>query len=81
MPDSVSFASCAAPAPYILGCDVAKREVVKAADAATRLDAEVASSTTRNETIAFTAWITNRIEAAKVEERFPTLEPGDTIRR
>jgi transposase len=28
MPDPVSFASCAAPAPHILGCDVAKREVV-----------------------------------------------------
>ena len=46
---------------------VAKREVVKAADAATRLDTEVATSATQNETVAFTAWITNRIEAAKVE--------------
>lgn len=28
MPDSVSFTSLAAPVPHILGCDVAKREVV-----------------------------------------------------
>lgn len=49
---------------------VAKRDVVKAADAAARIDSEVTTRTTQNETIAFTSWITNRIEAAKVEELY-----------
>ena len=49
---------------------VAKREVVKAADAATRLDSEVTSRTKQNETIAFTSWIAARTEAAKVEQLY-----------
>ncbi len=49
---------------------VAKREVVKSADAATRIDSEVASLTRKNETIAFTAWIAARTETAKVEQLY-----------
>ncbi len=49
---------------------VAKREVVKEADAATRLDAEVKSRASQNETLAFSAWIAARIEAAKVEQLY-----------
>ncbi len=49
---------------------VAKREVVKAADATTRIDSEVASSTRKNETIAFTSWMAARTEAAKVEQLY-----------
>ena len=49
---------------------VAKREVVKAAAAATRIDSEVASLTRKNETIAFTAWIAERTEVAKVEQLY-----------
>ncbi len=49
---------------------VAKREVVKVADAATRIDSEVASLTRKNETVAFTAWIAERTEAAKVEQLY-----------
>ena len=49
---------------------VAKREVVKSADAATRIDSEVASLTRKNETIAFTAWIAERTETAKVEQLY-----------
>ncbi|MES2920293.1 MAG: SurA N-terminal domain-containing protein [Verrucomicrobiota bacterium] len=48
---------------------VAKREVVKTADAA-RLDSEVDSSTRKNETIAFTSWMAARTEAAKVEQLY-----------
>jgi hypothetical protein len=46
---------------------VAKREVVKEEDAATRLDGEVKRSGEQNEMIAFTGWIAAQIEAAKVE--------------
>ena len=46
---------------------VAKREVVKEANADTRIDAEVTSQTSGNEMIAFSSWLTARIEAAKVE--------------
>ncbi len=49
---------------------VAKREVVKAADAAAKIDSEVATRTTENETVAFTSWITSRTDAAKVEELY-----------
>lgn len=49
---------------------VAKREVVKEADAATKLDTEVKSRATENETIAFMSWITARTEAAKVEQLY-----------
>ena len=49
---------------------VAKREVVKAADAATRIDSEVTARTTENETIAFMSWIAARTEAAKVEQLY-----------
>lgn len=46
---------------------VSKREVVKAADAATRLDSEVKNLSTQNETFAFSSWLSARVEAAKVE--------------
>jgi peptidyl-prolyl cis-trans isomerase D len=49
---------------------VAKREVVKATDAATRLDSEVTARTSENETVAFMAWMNSRIEAAKVEQLY-----------
>jgi hypothetical protein len=49
---------------------VAKREVVKAADAETKIDTEVKSRTTENETYAFAAWIADRIENAKVEQLY-----------
>lgn len=49
---------------------VAKREVVKNADAATRIDSEVTSAATSNETIAFTSWMTARTDAAKVEQLY-----------
>lgn len=49
---------------------VAKREVVKAADAATRIDSEVATSIRQNETIAFSSWLAARTDAAKVEQLY-----------
>ncbi len=49
---------------------VAKREVVKAADAATRIDSEVATSIQNNQTIAFASWLVARTEAAKVEQLY-----------
>jgi hypothetical protein len=49
---------------------VTSREVEKQADAATRLDAEVSNSARQNEIIAFTGWIADRIEAAKVEQLY-----------
>jgi hypothetical protein len=49
---------------------VAKREVVKAPDIATKIDAEVTSLTTQNETIAFTSWIAAQTEDAKVEQLY-----------
>jgi peptidyl-prolyl cis-trans isomerase D len=49
---------------------VAKREVVKAADAATRLDSEVTARTGENETVAFMSWMNSRIEAAQVEQLY-----------
>ena len=47
---------------------VAKREVIKKADAAATIDSEVASRASKNETIAFMSWIAARTEAAKVEQ-------------
>ena len=47
---------------------VAKREVVKEADAAARLDKEVTSRAGENETIAFMSWMNSRIDSAKVEK-------------
>jgi hypothetical protein len=47
---------------------VAKREVYKEEDAATRIDGEVDSLVSRNELTAFTAWIAERTEEAKVEQ-------------
>ncbi|MEI6819263.1 MAG: SurA N-terminal domain-containing protein [Verrucomicrobiota bacterium] len=47
---------------------VAKREVIKKADAAATIDSEVASRASENETIAFMSWIAARTEAAKVEQ-------------
>jgi hypothetical protein len=49
---------------------VAKREVVKEPNGTARVDSEVTSRTTENETIAFTSWIAARTEDAKVEELF-----------
>ncbi|MES2475200.1 MAG: SurA N-terminal domain-containing protein [Verrucomicrobiota bacterium] len=47
-----------------------KREVVKEADQEARIKTEVASRTSENETIAFVAWIAERIRAAQVQELF-----------
>jgi hypothetical protein len=49
---------------------VAKREVVKAADADAKLEADVKSRASDNETYAFAAWIADRIERAKVEQLY-----------
>ena len=67
-PGSITDAITESDRAFILY--VAKREVIKTPDAATRIDTEVTSRTTQNETIAFTSWITSRIEAAKVEELY-----------
>lgn len=48
---------------------VAKREVVKQATPAT-LDSEVNQSTTQNEMVAFMSWMSDRVEAAKVEQLY-----------
>lgn len=47
---------------------LAKREVVKEENQAARIDSEVAAQASGNETIAFTSWIAERIEAAQVED-------------
>jgi hypothetical protein len=49
---------------------VAKREVVKSPDAATRLDSELTAAASENERIAFSSWMTARTEAAKVEQLY-----------
>ena len=49
---------------------VAKREVVKSADSEAKIDADIKSRTTENETYAFAAWIADRIENAKVEQLY-----------
>jgi SurA N-terminal domain len=49
---------------------VAKREVVKSTDGGAKVDAEVKSRTTENETYAFAAWIADRVESAKVEQLY-----------
>jgi hypothetical protein len=49
---------------------VTTREVEKAADAATRIDAEVASGARQNELIAFMGWLADRVEAANVEQLY-----------
>jgi hypothetical protein len=49
---------------------VAKREVVKAADAVAKIDAEIKSRASENETYAFAAWIAARTEDAKVEQLY-----------
>ena len=46
---------------------VEKREVIKQADPATELSREVASAASMNQRIAIDAWLTDRVEAAKVE--------------
>jgi hypothetical protein len=48
---------------------VTKREVLKTTDAAS-LDAAVSQNTRRNELNAFSSWITDRVEAAKVEQLY-----------
>lgn len=49
---------------------VARREVVKEAEAAARLDGEVRSSAARNGMAAFGDWMQARYEAAKVEQLY-----------
>lgn len=49
---------------------VAKREVVKEENQDALIDGEVTSKTNQNETIAFTSWIAERIQAAQVEELY-----------
>ncbi|HEX7260345.1 MAG TPA: SurA N-terminal domain-containing protein [Luteolibacter sp.] len=48
---------------------VTKREILKTADT-TRLDAAVSQNTRRNELNAFSSWIADRVEAAKVEQLY-----------
>ena len=47
-----------------------KREVIKAPDAAAKVDQEVTASTNGNEISAFTSWIAARTEAAQVEQLY-----------
>ena len=49
---------------------VEKREVIKQADVATRVDSALTSGANQNELIAFTGWITGQAEAAKVEQLY-----------
>jgi hypothetical protein len=49
---------------------VATREVVKEANQEARIDGEVTSRANENETIAFLAWLAERVEAAQVEELY-----------
>ena len=49
---------------------VAKRELPKEENFATRVDAEVSSRTNENETVAFISWLTARTEAAQVEQLY-----------
>jgi len=67
-PGTVAAVITASDRAFILY--VAKREVVKEADAAKRLDSEVTARTNENETIAFMSWMNARIEAAKVEQLY-----------
>jgi hypothetical protein len=49
---------------------VVSREVEKVADAASKIDAEVASNARQNEMVAFMGWLEDRVEAAKVEQLY-----------
>ena len=49
---------------------VTAREVIKQADAATRLDGEVNSQTNSNKMVAYMGWLAARTEAAKVEQLY-----------
>ncbi len=49
---------------------VTKREILKAEDAAARLDDAVSQNTRKNELNAFSSWIEERTEAAKVEQLY-----------
>lgn len=49
---------------------VASREVDKPEDAAARIDAQVSSASRQNEMIAFIDWLSDRVEAAKVEQLY-----------
>lgn len=49
---------------------VAKREVVKEANATARIDSEITTGTRGNETYAFSAWIAARTDEAKVEQLY-----------
>ena len=66
-PGSVADAITESERAFILY--VAKREVVKDTNS-TRIDSEVTSNTSGNETIAFASWIAARTEDAKVEELY-----------
>jgi peptidyl-prolyl cis-trans isomerase D len=68
--DPGSFADVILESDRAFILHVAKREVVKAADAATRIESEVTSTGNNNETIAFTSWMTARTEAAKVQQLY-----------
>ena len=64
-PGSLSDAIIESDRAFIV--QVSKREVVKEANGATRLDSEVKNRSTQNETFAFSAWLSARVDAAKVE--------------
>ena len=67
-PGSIADVIVEADRAFIL--HVVKREVVKEANAAERLDSEVKARASENETIAFMGWIAARTEAAKVEQLY-----------
>ena len=67
-PGSVADAIIESDRAFILY--VAKREVVKDTNAATRLDAEVQSRIEENQTFAFSAWMNAQVDAAKVEQLY-----------
>ncbi len=67
-PGSIAEAIMESDRAFIVHLD--KREVVKNADQAARVDAEVSARTNDNQTIAFVAWIAERIQAAQVQELF-----------
>ena len=68
--DPGSFAEVITEADRAFIVHVATREVEKQPDAAARVDSEVTSLVTRNETQAFMGWIADRVEAAKVEQLY-----------
>ena len=66
--DPGSLAEVVAEANRAFIIHVASREVEKKEDTATRIDTQLASASRQNEMAAFVGWLTDRVEAAKVEQ-------------